>query len=96
MALRPERATVRRNGREVWVSLEALHPTEQFAAWLEGPYAVVALFSASVVYMFMHYLVGLPSPDAWYRAMTFLVVARPCAVVISNPAPCSRRWRRGP
>ena len=61
-------------------------PTEEFAARFEGPYSVGVLLSVPVVYFALHLLGGLVAGDAWYRAMTFLVVASPCAVVISTPA----------
>jgi Cd2+/Zn2+-exporting ATPase len=61
-------------------------PTEEFAARFEGPYTIGVLLSVPVVFAALHLLAGLASGDAWYRAMTFLVVASPCAVVISTPA----------
>jgi Cd2+/Zn2+-exporting ATPase len=64
----------------------AKSPTETFAARLEGPYTIFVLFSVPVVYLIAHFVFGLESGAAWYRAMTFLVVASPCAVVISTPA----------
>ena len=64
----------------------AKSPTETFAARLEGPYTMFVLFSVPVVYVIAHFVFGLETSAAWYRAMTFLVVASPCAVVISTPA----------
>ncbi|HEX7118206.1 MAG TPA: heavy metal translocating P-type ATPase [Longimicrobiales bacterium] len=61
-------------------------PTEQFAERLEGPYTVAVLLSVPVLFAVFHSLVGLDAGASWYRAMTFLVVASPCAVVISTPA----------
>lgn len=61
-------------------------PTEQFAARFEGPYTIAVLLSVPVVYLALHLLAGVAAGPAWYRAMTFLVVASPCAVVISTPA----------
>lgn len=60
--------------------------TERFAERFEGPYALAVLLSAPVVYLVAHYGFGLEAAQAWYRAMTFLVVASPCAVVIATPA----------
>lgn len=60
--------------------------TERFAERFEGPYALVVLLSAPVVFAVAHYGFGLDAAQAWYRAMTFLVVASPCAVVIATPA----------
>ena len=64
----------------------AKSPTEQFADRLEGPYTIAVLFSIPVVFVFAHFVFGLELAASWYRAMTFLVVASPCAVVISTPA----------
>ncbi|HEX6940967.1 MAG TPA: heavy metal translocating P-type ATPase [Longimicrobiales bacterium] len=61
-------------------------PTERFAERLEGPYTVAVLLSVPVLFGVFHYGVGLDAGSSWYRAMTFLVVASPCAVVISTPA----------
>jgi Cd2+/Zn2+-exporting ATPase len=60
-------------------------PTEEFAARLEGPYTIAVLLSVPLVFLTL-YLLGFDGPGSWYRAMTFLVVASPCAVVISTPA----------
>jgi Cd2+/Zn2+-exporting ATPase len=61
-------------------------PTEEFAQRFEGPYTIGVLASVPILFVIFHYLVGLDVGPAWYRAMTFLVVASPCAVVISTPA----------
>jgi Cd2+/Zn2+-exporting ATPase len=61
-------------------------PTEEFAARFEGPYTIGVLLSVPVVFSLLHFLAGLTTDASWYRAMTFLVVASPCAVVISTPA----------
>jgi Cd2+/Zn2+-exporting ATPase len=60
--------------------------TERFAERFEGPYTVAVLLSAPLVFAMAHYGFGLEAAQAWYRAMTFLVVASPCAVVIATPA----------
>lgn len=60
-------------------------PTEEFAARLEGPYTIAVLASVPVVFGAL-LLFGYDGALSWYRAMTFLVVASPCAVVISTPA----------
>jgi len=61
-------------------------PTEEFAARLEGPYTVGVLLSVPLIFGVLYFLFGHDGPASWYRAMTFLVVASPCAVVISTPA----------
>lgn len=60
--------------------------TERFAERFEGPYTIAVLLSAPVVFAVAHLVFGLEAAQAWYRAMTFLVVASPCAVVIATPA----------
>lgn len=60
-------------------------PTEEFAARLEGPYTIAVLLSVPVIFLALTFL-GYDGSSSWYRAMTFLVVASPCAVVISTPA----------
>ena len=72
--------------RLVEAAQAAKSPTEQFAERLEGPYTVAVLLSVPVVFSVLRFGVGVDVGDAWYRAMTFLVVASPCAVVISTPA----------
>ena len=64
----------------------AKSPTEQFADRLEGPYTIGVLLSVPIVYVIAHFGFHLEMGLAWYRAMTFLVAASPCAVVIATPA----------
>ncbi|WP_162865389.1 heavy metal translocating P-type ATPase [Deinococcus wulumuqiensis] len=60
--------------------------TETLSERWESPYATLVLLAVPLVYAGLHSLGGLSTADAWYRAMTFMVVASPCAVVISTPA----------
>ncbi len=60
--------------------------TESVTERFESPYAMIVLLCVPLVYAGLHFLGGLSTADAWYRAMTFMVVASPCAVVISTPA----------
>ena len=60
--------------------------TETLSERWESPYATLVLISVPLVYAGLHYLAGLNVDQSWYRAMTFMVVASPCAVVISTPA----------
>ncbi|MDQ3656552.1 MAG: heavy metal translocating P-type ATPase, partial [Chloroflexota bacterium] len=58
---------------------------ERFTDAFEGPYAIgVIAFAALVTVVPM--LFGADPSDAFYRGMTLLVVASPCALVISTPA----------
>ena len=79
-------STLAKLSRLVEQAQAAKSPTEQFADRLEGPYTIAVLFSIPVVFVFAHFVFGLELAASWYRAMTFLVVASPCAVVISTPA----------
>lgn len=60
--------------------------TEHITEKYESPYAFVVLLSVPLVFALLYYVFKLPTDQAWYRAMTFMVVASPCAVVISTPA----------
>lgn len=60
--------------------------TESLTERWESPYAVIVLALVPAVYALLRFGFGLSVDDAWYRAMTFMVVASPCAVVISTPA----------
>ncbi|MFC6590923.1 heavy metal translocating P-type ATPase [Deinococcus lacus] len=60
--------------------------TETLSERWESPYATLVLLAVPLVYAGLHFLGGLDTAQAWYRAMTFMVVASPCAVVISTPA----------
>jgi len=58
---------------------------ERFTDAFEGPYAIGVIAFAALVGMGSA-LFGMSDRDAFYRAMTVLVVASPCALVISTPA----------
>lgn len=60
--------------------------TEHLTEKYESPYAMIVLLCVPLVFALLYYIFNLPAGDAWYRAMTFMVVASPCAVVISTPA----------
>ncbi|GGL16127.1 heavy metal translocating P-type ATPase [Deinococcus radiotolerans] len=60
--------------------------TESLTERWESPYAMIVLALVPAVYALLRYGFGLSVDDSWYRAMTFMVVASPCAVVISTPA----------
>ncbi len=60
--------------------------TETLTERWESPYATTVLLAVPLVFAGLHFLGGLETAAAWYRAMTFMVVASPCAVVISTPA----------
>ena len=60
--------------------------TEHITEKYESPYAMIVLLCVPLVYALLRYGFHLNNADSWYRAMTFMVVASPCAVVISTPA----------
>jgi len=89
VTLRVERSssdsTLSRIIRLVEGAREAKAPTQRFIDRFQQGYTATVLFAASVA-IILPYLLGTPFDDAFYRAMTLLVVASPCAVVISTPA----------
>lgn len=58
---------------------------ERFTDAFEGPYAIGVITIAALVGV-IPMLLGADRGDAFYRAITLLVVASPCALVISTPA----------
>ncbi|GAA5504160.1 zinc-transporting ATPase [Deinococcus xinjiangensis] len=60
--------------------------TESITERYESPYAMIVLLCVPLVFVLLRYGFQLPADASWYRAMTFMVVASPCAVVISTPA----------
>ncbi|UBV43306.1 cation-translocating P-type ATPase [Deinococcus taeanensis] len=60
--------------------------TESITERWESPYAMTVLALVPAVFALLHLGFGLNVTEAWVRAMTFMVVASPCAVVISTPA----------
>jgi Cd2+/Zn2+-exporting ATPase len=58
---------------------------ERFTDAFEGPYAIGVIVAAFLVAT-VPVVLGADAGDAFYRAMTLLVVASPCALVISTPA----------
>ena len=60
-------------------------PSERFSEWFGSRYTVVVLVG-SIVALLAFILFGIPIDEALYKAATLLVVASPCAIVISVPA----------
>ena len=74
---------------------------ERFTDAFEGPYAIGVLTISALVAI-VPMLFGADPASAFYRAMTLLVVASPCALVISTPAATlsalaklGAQWRAG-
>ncbi len=81
---------------------EAQHlkaPSQRFTDRFGSGYTYAVLGLTAVMFLVWWTLVGLPAYTAFYRAMTLLVVASPCALVLSIPsailAAIARGARRG-
>ncbi|HHB90502.1 MAG TPA: cadmium-translocating P-type ATPase [Anaerolineae bacterium] len=61
-------------------------PTQRLIDRFAHPYALGVLISVGLVILAGTYGFGMPFQDVFYKAMTLLVVASPCALVISTPA----------
>lgn len=60
-------------------------PSERFSDWFGERYTILVLVGSAVA-LGGFILFGLPYEEAFYKAATLLVVASPCAIVISVPA----------
>jgi Cd2+/Zn2+-exporting ATPase len=65
---------------------EAKAPTQSWIEEVEGRYAVGVIIAAGLAILIPWLGMGWSFDDSFYRAMTLLVVASPCALVISIPA----------
>ena len=65
---------------------EARAPTQSWIEAIEGRYALGVILAALAAILLPWLGLGWAFDDAFYRAMTLLVVASPCALVISIPA----------
>lgn len=80
-----EDSTLARIIRLVEGAREAKAPTQRFIDRFEQGYTATVLFAATMAIL-LPWSLGTPFEDSFYRAMTLMVVASPCAVVISTPA----------
>jgi Cd2+/Zn2+-exporting ATPase len=60
--------------------------TQRFTDAFEGKYAVGVIAASALVFLIGWLGLGNEIGESFYRAMTLLVVASPCALVISTPA----------
>jgi Cd2+/Zn2+-exporting ATPase len=60
--------------------------TQRFTDRFEGAYAIAVIVGSVLAFLAFYYIGGEERGDAFYRAITLLVVASPCALVISTPA----------
>ncbi len=61
-------------------------PTQQFIDRFSQPYTYVVIASTLLAIAIPYFFLTEPFGDTLYRAMTLLVVASPCALIISTPA----------
>ncbi|MCP4168320.1 MAG: cadmium-translocating P-type ATPase [Chloroflexi bacterium] len=61
-------------------------PTQRMIDRFAHPYAVGVVITVTLVILIGIFILSQPFYDVFYRAMTLLVVASPCALVISTPA----------
>ena len=65
---------------------ESRAPTQSWIEEVEGRYAAGVILASGLAILIPWGVMGWSFDDAFYRAMTLLVVASPCALVISIPA----------
>ena len=61
-------------------------PTQRFIDRFSQPYTLAVIAGTIITYLVGLLFVDEPNSNSLYRAMTLLVVASPCALVISTPA----------
>jgi Cd2+/Zn2+-exporting ATPase len=81
-----EDTTLARVIRMVEEAREARAPAQSWIERAESTYAAVVIMGALVAVALPIFFFGWDFDQAFYRAMTLLVVASPCALVISIPA----------
>jgi Zn2+/Cd2+-exporting ATPase len=82
----PSESTLARIIRLVEDAQEQKAPTQRFLDEFEQRYALGVIVATALAVVIPVFLLSQPFETAFYRAMTFLVVASPCALVISVPA----------
>ncbi|MEY3784299.1 MAG: hypothetical protein RLZZ230_621 [Candidatus Parcubacteria bacterium] len=78
-------STIARMIELVTQAQEQRSPSERFSNWFGERYTVAVLVG-SIVALGIFVAIGMPTADAFYKVATLLVVASPCAIVISVPA----------
>jgi Cd2+/Zn2+-exporting ATPase len=81
----PSESTLAKIIRMVEEARDQKSRLQRFTDAFEGPYAI-GVMAASALLFLGTLLFGADAGDAFYRSMTLLVVASPCALVISTPA----------
>jgi Zn2+/Cd2+-exporting ATPase len=65
---------------------EAKSQTEEVAEWVGRYYTIVVMIGAALMIVIPPFFFGSDFTRSFYKAMTLLVVASPCALVIATPA----------
>jgi Cd2+/Zn2+-exporting ATPase len=82
----PDDTALARVIRLVEEARDAKAPTQSWIEEVEGRYALGVILASAAAVLIPWLGLGWSFDDAFYRAMTLLVVASPCALVISIPA----------
>ncbi|MBE2235905.1 MAG: cadmium-translocating P-type ATPase [Anaerolinea sp.] len=82
----PSESTLARIIRLVEDAQEQKAPTQRFLDDFEQKYALGVILATVLAIVIPYFLLHQPFDEVFYRAMTLLVVASPCALVISVPA----------
>ncbi|MBX6771066.1 MAG: cadmium-translocating P-type ATPase [Chloroflexi bacterium] len=93
--LPPSDTTLQRIIRLVEVAQAQKAQSQRFTDWFGERYTVGVLAVAALAAVLPWIALGEPFDTSFYRAMTLLVVASPCAVVISIPAAILSAIARG-
>jgi len=78
-------STIARMIELVTEAQEQRSPSERFSNWFGQRYTIAVLVG-SVLALVTFIIIGMPASEAFYKMATLLVVASPCAIVISVPA----------
>jgi Cd2+/Zn2+-exporting ATPase len=78
--------TLARIVRLVEEAQEQKSRTEELAEWVGRYYTIAVVIGAGLMIAIPPFLLGEDFVTSFYRAMTLLVVASPCALVIATPA----------
>jgi Cd2+/Zn2+-exporting ATPase len=91
----PNDTTLQRIIRAVEEARSEKARSQQFTDWFGRRYTLGVFGVATLAILVPWLVLGQPFPSTFYRAMTILVVASPCAVVISIPAAILSAIARG-
>lgn len=78
-------STIARMIELVTEAQEQRSPSERFSNWFGQRYTIAVLVG-SILALVIFIAIGMPTSEAFYKMATLLVVASPCAIVISVPA----------